>query len=155
MALTEIMAAEGGMAINQPIIHHLLNRIKNFNEWGQCIVLGLVATYKPASQQEIFNIMNLLDGRCLRAALRAFQSDCALRTRTRGMSRPRCAHAALFVCSPQAACARQIVLWLWRRQSASSISVRPPDRCAPPHPPTDTTERPMSPRPVLQCIAPV
>lgn len=61
VVLTEVMHEEGGIAINQQIIHHLLNRIKNFNEWGQCIVLGLVATYEAQNQEEVFSIMNLLD----------------------------------------------------------------------------------------------
>ena len=67
VALTEIMHEEGGIAINQQIIHHLLNRVKNFNEWGQCIVLNLVANYTPSSEEEVFSIMNLLDG-CLQIA---------------------------------------------------------------------------------------
>jgi len=62
-ALNEVLAAEGGMAINKPIIHHLLNRIKDFNEWSQCIILELVARYKPEEQNEIFDIMNLLEER--------------------------------------------------------------------------------------------
>ena len=28
--------------INKQIIHHLLNRMKEFNEWSQCIVLDKV-----------------------------------------------------------------------------------------------------------------
>ena len=46
-ALNEILQPEGGMAINKPIIHHLLNRMRDFNEWSQCIVLEVVAKYKP------------------------------------------------------------------------------------------------------------
>ncbi len=46
-SLNEILAEEGGLAINKAIIHHLLNRIKEFSEWGQCLVLDLVAKYKP------------------------------------------------------------------------------------------------------------
>ena len=34
-ALNEILQLEGGMAINKPIIHHLINRMKDFNEWSQ------------------------------------------------------------------------------------------------------------------------
>ena len=34
MVLTEMLAEEGGMATNQPLIHHLLTRINEFNEWG-------------------------------------------------------------------------------------------------------------------------
>jgi len=66
-ALNEIMADEGGIAINQAIIHHLLTRVRDFNEWGQCIVLSLVARYRPASQEETFQIMNVLDV-CLRVS---------------------------------------------------------------------------------------
>ena len=51
------------MAVNKPIVHHLLNRIKEFNEWAQCIVLELVARYRPSEQQETFDIMNLLEER--------------------------------------------------------------------------------------------
>ena len=38
VVLNEIMLEEGGMAINQAIIHHLLGRINDFNEWGLCQV---------------------------------------------------------------------------------------------------------------------
>ena len=62
-ALNEILQHEGGMAINKPIIHHLLNRMKEFNEWSQCIVLEMVARYKPEAPQETFDIMNLLEER--------------------------------------------------------------------------------------------
>jgi len=62
-ALNEILQHEGGMAINKLIIHHLLNRMKEFNEWSQCIVLEMVARYKPEGQQETFDIMNLLEER--------------------------------------------------------------------------------------------
>lgn len=39
MVLNEIMLNDkdqgcGGMAINQPLIHHLLGRLGDFNEWG-------------------------------------------------------------------------------------------------------------------------
>lgn len=58
-ALNEILSDEGGMAINKQIVHHLLNRMREFNEWSQCIILDLVARYKPGEQQETFDIMNL------------------------------------------------------------------------------------------------
>lgn len=58
--LNEVLAEEGGMAINQAIIHHLLNRIRDFNEWGQCLVLALVAKYVPASQEELFGVCDCM-----------------------------------------------------------------------------------------------
>ena len=62
-ALNEILAAEGGMAINTNIIMYLLNRIREFSEWGQCAILDLVARYTPTSEDEMFDIMNLLEDR--------------------------------------------------------------------------------------------
>lgn len=67
VALNEIMADEGGIAINQQIIMHLLSRISDFNEWGQCNILQIVARYKPAAEDEVFNIMNTLE-QCLRVS---------------------------------------------------------------------------------------
>ena len=66
-ALNEILGAEGGIAVNQAIVVYLLNRIREFTDWGQCVVMDLVARYKPASEDEMFGIMNLLDG-CLKVA---------------------------------------------------------------------------------------
>ncbi|RHY84951.1 hypothetical protein DYB31_013381 [Aphanomyces astaci] len=61
VALNEIMADEGGIAVNQQIVLHLLTRISEFNEWGQCNILHVVSTYRPSSEEEIFNIMNILE----------------------------------------------------------------------------------------------
>lgn len=66
-ALNEILASEGGIAINQAIVVYLLNRIREFSDWGQCCVMDLVARYVPANEDEMFGIMNLLDG-CLKVA---------------------------------------------------------------------------------------
>ena len=45
--LNEVLAEEGGIAINQAIIHYLLTRLREFSDWGQCAVLEFVARYKP------------------------------------------------------------------------------------------------------------
>lgn len=67
VALNEIMADEGGIAVNQQIVMHLLSRISDFNEWGQCNILQIVARYKPIGPDEVFNIMNTLE-QCLRVS---------------------------------------------------------------------------------------
>ena len=67
VALNEIMATEGGMAINQQIIMHLLNRIPEFNTWGQCTVLDLLSKYDPCDTEETYTIMNTLEV-CLRVS---------------------------------------------------------------------------------------
>ena len=65
--LGEILADDGGVAISQPLMIYLLNKIRDFTDWGQCTVLSLCARYVPADDDELFGIMNLLDG-CLKVA---------------------------------------------------------------------------------------
>jgi vesicle coat complex subunit len=55
--LSEILKPEGGIAISEKMIIHLLNSLKEFNEWGQNVVLGLVAKYRPKTNEIKFNIM--------------------------------------------------------------------------------------------------
>ncbi|XP_035500466.2 AP-4 complex subunit beta-1 isoform X2 [Scophthalmus maximus] len=60
-ALEEILKEEGGVAINKPITHHLLNRLKECDIWGQCEVLRTLQRYRPQSEDELFDILSLLD----------------------------------------------------------------------------------------------
>ncbi|KAK8698582.1 hypothetical protein V6N13_114694 [Hibiscus sabdariffa] len=72
-ALEEIWSAEASTSeeaarerealISKPFIYYLLNRIKEFSEWAQCLVLELVTKYVPSDSSEIFDIMNLLEDR--------------------------------------------------------------------------------------------
>ncbi|XAR70888.1 hypothetical protein NMG60_11027926 [Bertholletia excelsa] len=49
--------------VSKPLIYYLLNRIKGFSEWAQCLVLEFLTKYVPADNNEIFDIMNLLEDR--------------------------------------------------------------------------------------------
>ncbi|XP_068125806.1 AP-4 complex subunit beta-1 isoform X2 [Hyperolius riggenbachi] len=60
-ALEEILRAEGGVVINKPIAHHLLNRVADLDHWGQSEVLMFLLRYKPRSDEEVFDILNILD----------------------------------------------------------------------------------------------
>ncbi|XP_061649093.1 AP-4 complex subunit beta-1 isoform X1 [Phyllopteryx taeniolatus] len=60
-ALEEILKEEGGVAINKPIAHHLLNRLKECDVWGQGEVLKILQRYQPQSEDELFDILSLLD----------------------------------------------------------------------------------------------
>ncbi|CAM8916317.1 unnamed protein product [Rhodiola kirilowii] len=72
-ALQEIWSSEASTSeeasrerealLSKPVIYYFLNRIKDFNEWAQCLVLELVAKYVPSDNKEIFDIMNLLEDR--------------------------------------------------------------------------------------------
>ena len=46
-AINEIRANKGGIEIQRALIIHLLNRIKEFNEWGQSVILELTSRYTP------------------------------------------------------------------------------------------------------------
>eukprot|EP00004_Rigifila_ramosa_P004716 TRINITY_DN1519_c0_g1_i2.p1 TRINITY_DN1519_c0_g1~~TRINITY_DN1519_c0_g1_i2.p1 ORF type:complete len:619 (-),score=155.73 TRINITY_DN1519_c0_g1_i2:573-2258(-) len=60
-ALTEILREKGGVSVSKAIAYHLLNRMKEFTEWSQVLVLDVVGKYKPETDEEIFDIMNVLD----------------------------------------------------------------------------------------------
>ena len=45
------------------MIVHLLNKLREFTEWGQSLILDLVAKYTPKNENEMFDIMNLLEDR--------------------------------------------------------------------------------------------
>ncbi|XP_059658027.1 beta-adaptin-like protein A [Cornus florida] len=60
---SEEASREREALLSKPMIYYLLNRIKEFSEWAQCIVLELVAKYVPSDGNEIFDIMNLLEDR--------------------------------------------------------------------------------------------
>ena len=67
MVLNEVLlnskdgAGGSGLVLNQPLVHHLLGRLNDFNEWGLHHVLELLVRYEPYDEQEVFSVMNLLD----------------------------------------------------------------------------------------------
>lgn len=62
-AINEILADKGGIEITRSLVISLLNRIKEFNEWGQSLILDLCSKYRPESKEEMYDIMNLLEDR--------------------------------------------------------------------------------------------
>lgn len=60
---SEEVVREREVLLSKTVVYYLLNRIKEFSEWAQCIVLELVAKYVPSDSNEIFDIMNLLEDR--------------------------------------------------------------------------------------------
>ncbi|GBF87867.1 beta-adaptin A [Raphidocelis subcapitata] len=51
------------LAGDKQFVYHLINRIKDFSEWAQCAVLELASHYRPASEAEVFDILNALEDR--------------------------------------------------------------------------------------------
>ncbi len=59
--LNEIFVAEGGMPITSKIIIYLLNRLKEFNDYGKGVIVQLAMRYTPKNDEEKIKIMNVLD----------------------------------------------------------------------------------------------
>lgn len=62
-SLDEILLNEGRTVVSAQIVIYLLKRIKEFGEWGQCVILDYVSRYTPQNEGEMFDIMNLLEDR--------------------------------------------------------------------------------------------
>eukprot|EP01097_Dermamoeba_algensis_P000796 TRINITY_DN1285_c0_g1_i1.p1 TRINITY_DN1285_c0_g1~~TRINITY_DN1285_c0_g1_i1.p1 ORF type:complete len:788 (+),score=179.45 TRINITY_DN1285_c0_g1_i1:96-2459(+) len=60
-SLDEILKDEGGMAVNKPIMVHLLSRLKEFNEWSQSFIISLMLRYQPSDEDEIIDLFNVLE----------------------------------------------------------------------------------------------
>eukprot|EP00163_Fabomonas_tropica_P026258 TRINITY_DN4741_c1_g2_i1.p1 TRINITY_DN4741_c1_g2~~TRINITY_DN4741_c1_g2_i1.p1 ORF type:complete len:735 (+),score=210.81 TRINITY_DN4741_c1_g2_i1:45-2207(+) len=61
--LNEMTEDEGGIQLNKAIVHHVLNRLSEFNEWSQCYLLDVLVKYQPENEDEMYDIMNLLEER--------------------------------------------------------------------------------------------
>ncbi|XP_067674386.1 AP-4 complex subunit beta-1-like [Haliotis asinina] len=60
-ALEEILHDEGGIVLNRNIAHYLLNRVKDFPTWSQVNIFMALKKYTPSSDDEVFDIMNVID----------------------------------------------------------------------------------------------
>lgn len=61
--LNEIFISTGGLKLDHKTIVHLLNRMRDFNDWAQCMLLEVVSRHEPKDQSELIDIMNLLETR--------------------------------------------------------------------------------------------
>lgn len=61
IALEEILKNEGGIVLNKKMIAYLLTRVEDFTPWGMVYVSKLMQKYSPKSEDEIFDLMNILD----------------------------------------------------------------------------------------------
>lgn len=61
IVLREIIGTDA--LVTKELVYELLNKIKDFSEWSQCQILDMVNHYLPESQDEMFDIMNVLESR--------------------------------------------------------------------------------------------
>lgn len=59
--LEELLRTEGGVVVNQSMAHHLLNALPKLTEWGLETVFSVLTRYTPKSEEEMFDIMNVID----------------------------------------------------------------------------------------------
>lgn len=62
-ALDEILIESGGLLISKNIAYHLLNKLREFSEWAQVYVLEVCCRYTVESEDELYDILNMLDDR--------------------------------------------------------------------------------------------
>jgi AP-4 complex subunit beta-1 len=63
-AILELQGEAGvRLLCNKAVVVALLKRLRDFNEWSQCLILKVVAEFKAESAEEAFEIMNFLDER--------------------------------------------------------------------------------------------
>eukprot|EP00750_Incisomonas_marina_P024971 INCI5256.2.p1 GENE.INCI5256.2~~INCI5256.2.p1 ORF type:complete len:687 (+),score=149.39 INCI5256.2:190-2061(+) len=67
VCLSEVQRTTGGITITRGLCVRLLKKIKQFNDWSQCIVLDFLWHYEPGSNKECFHIMNALEN-CLQVS---------------------------------------------------------------------------------------
>nr|KAG5699384.1 hypothetical protein BaRGS_008292 [Batillaria attramentaria] len=63
-ALEEILSEEGGIVINKNMSHYLLSKLHSYPTWVQIQVLDILKKYHPGNEDELFDILNVVDG-CL------------------------------------------------------------------------------------------
>ena len=51
--LSQVDGGVAALAADKALVVGLLNRLKGFSDWGQCLVLSLTAAYKPESEAEV------------------------------------------------------------------------------------------------------
>ena len=56
-ALDEILAEEGGMALNKQLALHLFQQLRTLHDWGQALVMGVLARYTPEDEDEVFALL--------------------------------------------------------------------------------------------------
>ena len=61
MTLEEILKSEGGVVLNRKMVGYVLKRLDSFTTWGLVYVSKLLLKYKPTSEEEVLDIMNVLD----------------------------------------------------------------------------------------------
>ena len=62
IALNELLEDEGGITTTKELIIYLVNRLKDFNDCGQALVMELIGRYTPKNESEAVDILSLLEG---------------------------------------------------------------------------------------------
>eukprot|EP00055_Hartaetosiga_balthica_P018704 m.135204 g.135204 ORF g.135204 m.135204 type:complete len:776 (-) comp9865_c0_seq1:143-2470(-) len=78
IALEEILVTRGGIILTKDIAYSLLNQLKNFSEWDQHAIMNVLLRYKPETDEEVFDILNILDDRLKHSNSGVVLSACRL-----------------------------------------------------------------------------
>jgi AP-4 complex subunit beta-1 len=61
MALNEVLENEGGILITRKLVIYLINRLKDFNDWGQALVIEVIGRYTPKNESEAVDVLSILE----------------------------------------------------------------------------------------------
>ena len=61
VVLEDILQDEGGIVLNKNMVYYILNKMSSFTAWGIAYALQILKKYVPKTEDEIFDIMNILD----------------------------------------------------------------------------------------------
>lgn len=61
VVLQEVLKTEGGIVINKNIAHFLVGKIETMTVWGISYCFQVLKKYKPKTEDEMFDLLNILD----------------------------------------------------------------------------------------------
>ncbi|KNC49081.1 adaptin [Thecamonas trahens ATCC 50062] len=63
MALHEIAAPQGGIALTEKLVLYVFNRLREFDDWAQAALITLCQDFVPSSDEQRYALMDVLDAR--------------------------------------------------------------------------------------------
>ena len=53
----QILAAEGGVVLTRDIAYSLFNRLREFPDWSQCVIMAVLGRFVPSTEDEVYDIL--------------------------------------------------------------------------------------------------
>jgi hypothetical protein len=60
-ALSALLKNQGGVVFSEKLIHQLANSLGKFSEWAQSEAMQVISQFRPSTDQERYDVMNIVD----------------------------------------------------------------------------------------------